>query len=113
LQQHLPFNALGGVARCGMHHLVSQYSSQFRFIIKLQQEPPVDRDLASRQGPGIRGGIVKDGEFVGKPAVADLCHLCPHPFNVTGQHRVQDVVSTLHLPAGRILLPAYLQLRRL
>ena len=98
LKDHSSFHALGAVAGGGVDNLVTENCRQLGFVLKLDQQAAVDRDLSARQCPRIGNGIVEDHKLIGQiGTIADRRQAGAHGLHIPGQFRKRILISALHL----------------
>ena len=92
-----------------MHDLVPQYRGQLGLAAQLDQQPAVQCDLATGQGPGIGCRVVHDAELIRQLTIADLGQAITHGLQIAGEFRLDHIVAALGLAIGAIVLFAQRQ----
>src|SRR6187455_3182924 len=112
--QHAPLaHLLRAVARRRMDDLVAEHGGELGFVLELDQQSAVDRELAAGRRPGVQIAAVDDDELVWELPVRDGGQAIAYLLDVTGDTRIGNVVSALRLPRRRVLLLADLDFLRL
>ena len=112
LQQRAALLRLRAVTGRGVRDLVPQHRGQLGLAPQLGEQPAVHRDLAARQCPCVRHGVVEHREFVRELAIRHGGELLTHFVHVGRQLGHHLEIAALALARGRILLLADLQLLR-
>jgi hypothetical protein len=104
---------LGAVSCRSVHDLVAEHSCQFRFAVQLGQQTAVHCDLAARQCPRVRHGVVQHHEFIGQLAIRNSRELLADFVHVRSGLGEHVEVAALGLPHRRVVLLAELHFLRL
>ncbi len=87
-----------------MDNLVPEHRCQFGFVAECQQQPSIDRDLAPRQGPGVRRRFIEHNKLIWQRSIAYACDPRTHLVDVLGQRQICKISAALRLLRRCILL---------
>ncbi len=111
LHDHATRNLLRCMSRGRVHNFVTQYRGEFCLRIQLRQQPPIDRDLAARQGPRVGYRVVEYDELIRELNATLRRDFRTYGSNVLSQRRVDIMQTALRLLHRYVTLLAHLQIR--